>query len=313
MIIGMLKRRKLSVFVIFFVFTSILWLLIKLSETHNATINYDIEYVSVPKDKLILGNPVSSLNISVRAGGYNILKHRIFKKSLKLDVSRTEKKDGAYVFVTSYLEAAIKEQLDKDITLQNIQIGSIPIELGKNIEKRIPVISNLELSFRKDFDLNGEIILNPDSVTVRGSENLVDTLSVIETEITSLTDLNADFTIDVPLVIQEALQKLNFSTETVQINGKVVRFTEKVLEVPIIINNKPENISIRLFPERVKVKCRGSLSDVKKVFSNDIMVTADFDQVENSGILIPKIVKYPTYLRSAEILDKKIEFLTKKE
>ncbi|XLS30906.1 CdaR family protein [Flavobacteriaceae bacterium M23B6Z8] len=313
MIIGMLKRRKLSVFAIFFVFTSILWLLVKLSETYNATINYDIEYVSVPKDKLILGNPVTNLNISVRAGGYTILKHRIFQKSLKLDVSRVEAKEGKYIFSTSYLEAAVKEQLNKDIILQSIQRGFIPIELGKNSEKRVPVFSNVEISFERDFDLYGELRLNPDSITVRGSENLVDTLMALETKAMKLADVNSDIEVTVSLALPEALQQLDFSTKSIQITGSVIRFTEKIVEVPLIINNKPDKITIRLFPEKIKVKCRGSLADIKKVLSNDILVTADFNEIENTGVLIPKIKKYPEYLRSAEILDKKVEFLIKKE
>ncbi|WP_340198453.1 CdaR family protein [Ascidiimonas sp. W6] len=309
----MVKRRKLSEFILFFGITFILWFFIKLSESHNAILNFDIAYVSVPDDKLILGNPTASIDVSIKAGGYAIIRHRIFKRTLKLDVSRAENKDGVYVLNTQYLEAAVKEQLDKDVSFQNLQMGFIAIELGKNSEKKVPITPNLTVLFERDFDLYGDFEINPDSITVSGPENVVDTLSSLETEKIVLNDVNTDFSVEAALVISEALEPVQLSAQTIQIKGKVVRYTEKILEVPIIINNKPDQVSIRLFPDKVNVKCRGSLLDIKKVLADDVLVVADFNEIEDKGVLIPTIKKYPEYLRSAEILDKKVEFLIKKE
>jgi hypothetical protein len=310
---NLIKRRRLSDFAVFFVFTSILWLLVELSETHSATLVYDIQYVSVPEDKLLLGDPVNFINVKVKGGGYAIIKNRIFRKTLKLDVSRIENKEGNFILTPQYLEAAVKEQLSKDITFINLQRNAIVLQLGQNSKKRIPVVPDLSISFERDFDLYGKLNIEPDSINVIGPENIVDTLSALKTNKIVLSDINADIFSETNIQIPEALKDVKFSNTKIIIRGRVVRFTEKIVEVPIIITHKPDNLIIRLFPEKVKVKCIGSLADLKKVLPNDLMVTADFEEAKKTGVLIPEVKKYPEYLRSAEIVDKKVEFLIKKE
>lgn len=310
---NILGRRKLSDFLVFFVFTSALWLLIKLSESHNATLSFEIKYVSVPEDKILLGDPDNFLNVAVKGGGYAILKHRFFNKKIELDVSRAELLNGNYKLTAQYLEAAVKEQLDKNLSFQSLQVNTIALNLGKNSKRKIPVLPDIDFSFERDFDIYGALEVNPDSITVNGPENLVDTLTVLRTNKIVMTDVNSDINIQAGLFINKALQEVSFSTKQVIIRAQVVRFTEKILEVPVIVTNKPENLSIRLFPESLKIRCKGSLSDLKKVMPNDLLVTADFSKTSEAGILIPVLEKYPGYLRSAQIMDKKVEFLIKKE
>ena len=310
---NLIKRRKLSDFIVFIMFASVLWLLIKLSESHVAELNYQINYVSVPEDKLLLGEPERSLNVVVTGVGYAIIKNRLLKKQVNLDISQIEETDGSYLLTTQFLEEAIKAQLDKDITFKSIAKKSIRLQLGKNSIKRIPVVPDLALSFERDFDIYGSLTVTPDSITVKGPENIVDTLNAIKTNTINLEDINSDIFAETNLLIPETLYGVSFSQINVEVQAKVVRFTEKIIEIPIIITDKPDQITIRLFPETVNVKCVGSLSDLKKVLPNDLMVTADFKEAQETGVLIPEVKKYPPYLRSAKIIDKKIEFLIKKE
>ncbi|WP_340063404.1 YbbR-like domain-containing protein [Ascidiimonas aurantiaca] len=307
------NRRKLSIFSVFFILATILWFLIKLSESHVSTLTYDIVYTSVPDDKLILDEPQKTITIEVRATGYDILRLGVFRDEITLHVSKAQEQNGKFFFTPQYLERTIKEQINKSLTFESLLNDTIYLSLGRNMEKKLPVIHQLSLTFEKDFDLYGSLLIIPDSVTVKGPENILDTLGYVTTEPVELTSVKSDFETKASLTLPGNEKAIYLSVSDVLIRGKVERYSEKVFTVPVLVINKPQNISLRLFPEQVKVTCRGSLKDLKLVNQEDILVVCDFNEAGDSGILIPKIQKYPPFLSTVVLQDKKVEFLIQRK
>ena len=307
------NRRKLSIFSIFFLLATILWFLIKLSESHVTTLIYDVVYTSVPDDKLLLGKPQNTIAVEVRATGYDILRLGVFRDEITLPVSKAREEDGKFFFNPQFLERTVKEQINKSLTFESLLNDTIYLSLGKNMVKKVPVQHRLSLSFEKDFDLYGPLMIAPDSVTVKGPENILDTLRYVFTESVELTSVKNDFETSARLVIPDNEKAIDISVSEVRIRGKVERYSEKVVTVPVLVINKPEDISLRLFPEQVKVTCRGSLKDLKLVNPEDILVVCDFNDVGDSGILIPRIQKYPPFLSTVVLQDRKVDFLIRRK
>ena len=74
--------------------------------------------------------------------------------------------------------------------------------------------------------------------------------------------------------------------------------------------NVPENVNIKLFPEKIEIKFDVSIKDFDAVKVEDFIILCDFsEKIEEGSFMIPKLVRYPDNLQHLELETKKVEFL----
>ncbi len=311
---NLFKQKKAVVFTLSIAFSCILWVLIKFSDTYEGVISFNIDYVNIPKDKVLLGNPPTNLKTSVRMQGFEILNYRLFVRNMALDASKMNKKGNKSYFSHSYLEAAIKKQLKKNSSLHQLKKDTLFLNFGINIKRVIPIISQLSLDFQKDFELYDSIAIIPASLTVWGPEDTVDSLTAIKTKKVVLNDIQENIDISALLIIPEALKNLDFSTKKVQIKARVERFSERLIKVPIRIINVPPEVVIRIFPREVEVLCKASIEDIKNINAEDFTIVCDFNKGNaSSNYLIPEVLHKPVAIKEISLQEKKVEYLINRE
>ncbi|NAS30888.1 hypothetical protein GTQ40_07895 [Flavobacteriaceae bacterium R38] len=308
------KQRKATVFMFFILFSSILWFLIKFSDSYNGQIYFKINYVNIPEDKILLGDPPVKLSAIARAQGFQILSYRLFKKELDLDVSELKDISGKSYFSDDYLKEAIQEVIAKNISIQQITSETFYLNFGKNKKKVIPVVHQLGMNFADDFELNDSLIINPREITVIGPEDAVDTISHLKTKKVFLKNINSDIDIATELMIPEALKHLNFNTEKIQISGRVERFSERLIKIPVVVTNVPEGTIVNVFPREISLLCRATIQNISTIKIEDFTITCDFNEINSTtNYLIPRILKKPSIIKEATLIDKKIEYLIRRE
>ena len=107
----------------------------------------------------------------------------------------------------------------------------------------------------------------------------------------------------------------SFSDRKVQISGKVVKFSEKVLSVPVQVINLPDNVQVRTFPEVVEVRCQGTLDHLKELEEEDFVVEADYAKTnkETGNRLSIQLVQYPKTLHNVVLSVNEVEFILRRE
>ncbi|MBL7473669.1 CdaR family protein [Robertkochia sediminum] len=304
-----LRRPKSLVFLGFLLLSFLIWLMITLSGKYITTVRMQVAYVNVPQEKLLLGDPDHYVDASVYANGYRLLNNRFFGKELALNVSSFNAGKQGYYLTRTDLENQMKGELE-GLEIRRVLKDTLWLSLGSNAAKKVKVVPDLTVTFQEDHEYATPLEVEPDSIWVRGPEDMVSAMDSVITEKIVLRSVKEDFVREVSLFIPDSLKKLKFDEQKVVINAEVSRYSEKMLEVPLSVTNVPEGVSIKTFPSAIRVLCKADIADLKRLVPSGFRVECDFKETRSDQpFLLPHITEKPSFVRSATLLDNKVEYL----
>lgn len=310
-----LKKRKVKVFLIFLLCASLAWLINKLSQTYTSNTTFNVTYVNIPSEFLLANTPKNELQVRLKAVGFQFLGYHLKPKEIQLDVSKVMHKDDSYYLTSDQIRIQLEAQLNNYSMLTDFDSDIIYFDFTSLETKKVPVKAMLELTYAANHILEGKIVVQPDSIQISGPKSQIDTISVIETELLKIDDLDNSFSKDVALKLPKQLNGTTYSNDFVRITGNVVKFSELVIQVPVTVINLPPDVKVRTFPEIVEVRCQGTLEHLKELEVIDFEVVADYTNVssETGNRLSVRLIKYPKTLNNAMIDTNEIEFILRRE
>nr|WP_262896248.1 YbbR-like domain-containing protein [Robertkochia sediminum] len=196
------------------------------------------------------------------------------------------------------------------LEIRRVLKDTLWLSLGSNAAKKVKVVPDLTVTFQEDHEYATPLEVEPDSIWVRGPEDMVSAMDSVITEKIVLRSVKEDFVREVSLFIPDSLKKLKFDEQKVVINAEVSRYSEKMLEVPLSVTNVPEGVSIKTFPSAIRVLCKADIADLKRLVPSGFRVECDFKETRSDQpFLLPHITEKPSFVRSATLLDNKVEYL----
>ena len=107
---------------------------------------------------------------------------------------------------------------------------------------------------------------------------------------------------------------LKFSKTKVLVTGKVDKFTEGKIAVPVHLVNLPEHLTLSVFPKEIPVVFYTSLSAYNSIDRNDFRIECDYNTLDlSSNVMIPKLVLYPKSAKMAELQINSLEYVITKK
>lgn len=310
-----LKKRKAKVFLIFLLCATLAWLINKLSQSYTSNTTFQVTYVNIPQEFILANTPKNELQVRLKAVGFQFLGYGLKAKEIKLDVSKVVFKDSTYYLTEDQLRIQLAAQLKNSSTLVDFDSDPIYFDFTSLESKKVPVKALVELTFANNHVLKGVLKISPDSIIISGPKSQIDTIQHIETQQLKLSNLNSSFSTEVALRLPKGLNGTKFSSQFTNVSGTVVKFSEKVMEVPITVINLPEGVKVRTFPETVDVRCQGMLDNLKELEADNFSVIADYANVsEETGNRLPiTLERYPKTLYNAFLSTNDIEFILRRE
>ncbi len=310
-----LKKRKVKVFLIILVFSALAWFINNLSFSYNSKTYLELDYVNTPKELLLTSIPKKTIEIKLKALGFQFLGFELRKKKVSIDMSKIKSKDSTYYISPDIYRRQIEGQLSNSMTLLEMEDDTLFFDFTTLVTKEVPVLPRVNFNLATNYMLEDSIIVNPSSVTIRGAKNEIDTVSGIRTVYVDLKNVDRDFTKNISLVKPKNLKTTAFSSNTVEISGQVFRFSEKIIEVPVTVINLPDKVQVRTFPDNVQVVCQGKLENMKEFEPDDFQVVADYSNVSgtDNNTLPITLEKYPKDIKNARLLVNEIEFILLRE
>jgi hypothetical protein len=310
-----LKKRKVKVFLVFLFFSFLAWLVNNLAQTFLGTTSFELNYVNVPPEYLLVENPKSELQVRLRAVGFQFIGFGIRKKSIQINLSDVRKKGERFYIPSSLYRKQIRNQLSNNMELLEMDNDTIFVNFAMLESKEVPVLPRLNISFAKNHALMDSLVIEPEMIVVNGPKSQIDTIETVFTTYTELLNLTSDFTKKITLVKSRELTKTNFEPAMVTISGKVYKFSEHVFEVPVTMLNLPDSVQVRMFPDVVQVVCQAPLEVLKRISPEDFLVSADYEKIQESdqNMLTLILREKPENINSAVLRPEEIEFILKKE
>ncbi|MGB7394586.1 MAG: CdaR family protein, partial [Pricia sp.] len=261
------------------------------------------------------GASKKKMDVKLRAGGFTFLGFNFKKKKVEIDVSEAEKEGDRFFVPEKMYRTQIEKQLSASMSLLEIDNDTLFLDMMAVTTKKVPVKPRGTMDLAQNYLLDGKLGVTPDSISITGPPEEIDTISQVRTENTNLPDLTSDFTEEVALFKSPELKNTTYSENTAILSGKVVRFSERIIEVPIQIVNLPENLEIKTFPDKISVVCKAKTERLKKLKPSDFQITGDYETVKDgeSNEMKLQLKKKPEALHSARLKTGEVEFIVKKK
>ncbi len=271
--------REAFVFLFFVFLSATFWLIQTLNETNDLDLEYDLELENVPEGTVITSEFPSTLQVTVRDKGTSLIRYvsHFGRRHLTVDFAQYDKgvTYGHVIVPQADIVKELQLELDASTRIVSQHPDTLEYYYNRGVSKRVPVefIGRVEtdaLSYLADFSVN------PDTVTVWAEEHFLDSLEVVRTVPTTLTDLHQNTTRKVPLV---SMKGVKIVPSEITVNASVDIYIEKRITVPIVGTNFPAGYALRTFPTRATISFRVGSKDYAKYDTDNFVLTMTYEEL----------------------------------
>jgi len=192
-----------------------------------------------------------------KASGFRLLYlgRRNKPVTVKFAVEDLQHEEGDYFTVSAtQLYKYVKDLFGADASVESFLVEGARFRFIRELCKKVPVRPVTILSFRPQYMQVSDIRLQPDSVLVYGSSDMLSGISEICTETIIKSDIRGNLHGETRL---EVPGRVRLSEHVASWELEVSRFVEIPLDLPISVKGAPAGSSISVYPSHARVvfKC----------------------------------------------------------
>lgn len=310
--ISKVKRRKIAIFLRCMGISFIAWLLFAVSSVQTYTINAGISYVNIPEKKAF--HPLQSDTVSIRMkiSGWKIFMKRLQPDTPHIQVDLSGLKTRNYIVFTNQL-GYINRQFPSDNQVVGVSPDTLFFDFSKQTQRKVPVRPLYDMQFKKQYGIIGDTRANPEYVTVTGPLEDVANIEYLETDTIKGINVGADIR-TVAYLNKHQKNNITIYPTFSEISIPVGEITEKVVEVPLKVENASSYTSVRTLPSKVKVAFLVSLKDYNKWSSRDFEAIVDMENWEKNKVQsLPVIItRIPDYCQLISVEPQNVDFFVRR-
>lgn len=176
------------------------------------------------------------------------------------------------------LDPRMVRGFDRELDLRPVALRPQTVELRfeQRVSARVPVDPRLDLSAAPGFAVVRPVLLQPDSVTVKGGESQVSSVTAVPTEQAVLEELRRSVTRELQLRAPDGLSGITLDPRTVLATVEVDSLVERSVPRPLRVRGRAAE-GVTVSRDSVEVRLRGPRDAVRTLDPARIeaWVTAD--------------------------------------
>lgn len=271
-------KKRLRFFSFFFALSLLFWIITKLSNTYSSSVEFEINFVDIPPLVVLEQDVVSKMEVDITASGFQLLVYHFFKDDINVSIENADYGGNLAEIDLMDQKFSLQKQLYQNAILNRVSPPQLNFSFGKLKRLKIPVIPPDEINFKPGYDQAGEWVIEPDSVWVYGTSKKVNALNGLSIQPLSQETVDNNIEEKVKLL---PIDQIRFETESVLIKTSVKRFTEKSIDAFINIKNLPDSLSIKLFPQSLKVTFLVLVNKAESISAADFKFSCDYGQAQS--------------------------------
>lgn len=291
----------------------LLWLSVQLSQKYTGDIPVHISYSNLPADQVSVYPLKEEGTARVNASGFRLLWANMRWGRLDLNIDLNDYPNADYVLSDAMIGNALTD-LPAGYSLIGFKPDTLHLSFAPKATKKVAVNLERQLSMAKQYDLKGEILLKPDSVTIVGPKDIIDTLSSWSTTLLALEDLKETVTDTISLA-QPANPAIRLTPDQIIYTVPVEVLTEASVKVPIDLKNAPLGVDVAIFPKEAQVTFMVGLSNQENAKSAFFKISADFQDVDlEKDQYVPLVItQSPEFIKGPTVSPVTVEYIIYQE
>lgn len=309
-----IQWKSILIFLFFVLLALIFWLMQIWRQSFDGDFNIPVKYVNVP-DSIIFENELpSNIQVRIRDNGSAILRYYFTRRkdSIKVDVRELVRGSQERVIRDQVFAQLIKEQLFSTTELLSYTPARLSYVYAILHQKKLPVIYDGYVNLASGYLLDGDLIVEPDSVMAYGSRAALDTLRYAHTVDDTLKDITSDRKI---LIAMRHTKGVKYTPNSIELTIPVDEFSQKEVEVPVVCVNLPENLNIKFFPSYVKIPFFVGLKRYSDITAEDFKVVVNYDDIKDfkDASVSVRVTESPDYVQTKLPVPSEVEFVLERK
>ncbi len=306
------ERRRISLFFVCLLFAVGAWMFFALSNRYVYQVQTLVRYVNFPDNKVFHSLQSDTIDLQIEGTGWQLLfsKLRINPQSVNVDLEKLKKQ--TFINLSDQL-TTINKQFESAQKVVNIRPDTLYFDFSSRSVKKIPIRLNYNIRFENHYGISDSVQLSPSYVTVTGPGNELEKIDYWYTDTLKLKNVTSNFSSKI-LLQKPVKANISIYPRLVDLKLMVDEYTEKVVDVPIVLLNNNEFRNVKLLPEKVKITFLTALSNYSKIAREDFEVSADLNNWKLKGyIQLPLVIsKFPKFCKLVKIEPQNIDFIIQK-
>lgn len=271
-------NREFLTFFFFLVLSTIFWLMTALNETYEKEISVPAYLVNVPKNVVITSDMEDTVRVTVRDKGFALLAYIYGEGVRPINInfqSFVTRQSGYGVVPSQELMKMVNQRFSGASKVVQVKPDRLDFYYNYGQSRQVPVKMAGIVVPGKSFYL-ARTRFWPETVTVYGSKQTLDSLRYVKTVPINITNFNDTVLRTVAL---ETIKGVKIVPNTVRIGLYPDILTEENIEVPITAINMPEGKVLRTFPQRVTVNFIVGASMFRSISPEQFAVVVDYNEI----------------------------------
>ena len=271
-------NKEFLIFLFFLVLSGIVWLMMTLNETYEKELPVAVRLTGVPGNVVMTSEMSDTVRVTVRDKGFVLLSYMSSYEPQPVVLNfntYANKQTGRGQVPIADIQKQVRQQLFSSSAITAIKADALSFNFNYGERKTVSVAFAGHVVPMKNYYL-AHVQLSPEKVTVYASKSLLDSLKEMQTEYVNIT--NFDDTVHQKVRIK-SIPGVKVVPETVEVTLFADILTEESISVPITTVNKPANLTIRSFPNHVKVTFSVGSRQFRHVKASDFQVVIDYNEV----------------------------------
>ncbi len=305
------RSREALVFTFFVIISAIFWLMMTLNDFYDLEVDFPIEIENVEDGTVIISELPEAIHVTLHDKGTELFGYyfRRHNPTVKVDFAARDK-GGAYGHVNishAEIQRLLTPLIDPSSRVVGIRPDTLEYFFTRGGMKRVKVAYRGGVQVRPELFID-RVYCDPDSVTVWGEAQFLDSLTVVPTVVMNFNDVNDDISRKIALM---PMRGVKFDPAEVTLVIDVDKYVEKKVEVPIIGTNFPGGMTLRTFPAKATVSFNVGIKDYDLYTSDNFVITATYEELMDSpdSLLQLKLRSVPEGITQVKIMPEFVEYL----
>lgn len=309
-----LTWKKILTFSFFIFISATFWLMQVYRQPFESTLNIPLKYVNIP-DSIVFDNELpSSVTIRIKDDGSALFRY-FFTKSkdtISVDVGKIIRGNNSNIIQNVAYEELLRSKLLNSSEIKSYFPSRISFEHSVLVHKKVPVVFDGHVIIDPGYILTEDIQIQPDSVTIYGSNNSLEKIENVYTVSDTIRNLTKAVSLPVKLKL---LKNIRHSPSEIKLNIPIDNYTEKKMTVPITCVNLPEDMVIKLFPSNITVSFNVGVSQYKEISESDFLIELNYNDLkELKTVMAPvRLISSPMHINNISLSPSEVEFVFEKK
>lgn len=306
------QRRKLSIFAKCVIFSFLAWALFAVSSNYVYTVKAGMQYVNVPDNRAFHPLQPDTVNVMLEATGLQLLFSTLQSATPTIQVDLSGLRSRNWVVFANQL-GFINRQFPTNKRVISVSPDTLYFDFSKQTERKVPVRALHRLQFLKQYDIIDDLRISPEYVTITGPLDDVVQIEQWETDTIRASNVNGDIRTVVHLKHNQRAN-INVYPTSVEVDIPVGEVTEKVLEIPLKVENGKQFSSVKLLPGKVRLTVMVSLRDFTMVTSGAFEAVVNMDDWVEDGVKnLPVIItQKPDFCKLIKVEPQNVDFFVRR-